>query len=127
MYSVCRARGLWQECRAMQVAKLLGPAVQRLLSGSPEELAQALEELHTEDLAEILIELPDAQRVGLLEALEPAIAGEVLSRLPEELSAHMIEQLDVARAADLVSEMAADDRADLLQGLDALESPRSPG
>jgi magnesium transporter len=101
----------------MRLASLLGPDLKQLLKEDPDQVRELLDEIHPEDLADLVGDL------------EPDEAGELLSRLPAEDAAPIFERLDEQEQEDLVeqmppesmaqiaSEMAADDRADLFSVL----------
>ncbi|MGE5459287.1 MAG: magnesium transporter [Solirubrobacterales bacterium] len=74
--------------------------------------------LHPADLAEIASELPPAEGVGLLEALEEELAADTLEEMTPEDQVRMLEALGPERAARLLERMSPDDAADLLQDLE---------
>ena len=102
----------------MHVGRLLEPDLRRLLEESPEDLREAIEELHPEDLAELTASLPPAEAARLLEVLDPETAAELLERLPPEAQRGVLQALPAERAASLLGEMSPDDRVDLIQELE---------
>ena len=74
--------------------------------------------LHPADLAEIASELPPAEGVGLLEALEEEVAADTLEEMGPEDQVRMLEALGPERAARMLERMSPDDAADLLQDLE---------
>jgi magnesium transporter len=108
---------LGQESRAMQVGKLLGPDVGIALGLEPEGVAEALQELHVQDLAELLAELSDAEVAQLVGMLPIDVSADVLCRMQAEQAAGVVALLADSRAAQVLRAMAADDRADLIQQL----------
>jgi len=74
--------------------------------------------LHPADLAEIASELPPAEGVGLLEALEEEVAADTLEEMTPEDQVRMLEALGPERAARMLERMSPDDAADLLQDLE---------
>jgi magnesium transporter len=97
----------------MRLGSLLAPDIRQLLKEDPEQVRELLDEIHAEDLADVVSEL------------EPDEAGELLARMPAEDAAPIFERLDEHEQEELVnemapesvaeiaSEMAPDDRADL--------------
>ena len=97
----------------MRLGSLLAPDIRQLLKEDPEQVRDLLDEIHAEDLADVVSEL------------EPDEAGELLARMPAEDAAPIFERLDEHEQEELVnemapesvaeiaSEMAPDDRADL--------------
>jgi magnesium transporter len=104
--------------RAMHVSKLLTPDLKTMLAEEPEQLKDALSEVHPEDIAAVMVdELPPEQAAALLQRLPVAQAAEVLERLPEELRTAMLALWKPETSAEVLTEMAADDRADLINEL----------
>ena len=101
----------------MQVGKLLGPDVRTALGSEPEGVAEALQELHVQDLAEVLAELSDVEVAQLVGMLPIDVSADVLCRMQPEQAGGVIALLAESRAAQVLRAMAADDRADLVQQL----------
>ena len=94
------------------------PNLRRTLERSPEQLQDALSEVHPEDIAAVLTEeLPLELAAQVVQRLPVEQAAAVLERLPEELRVHLVGQLPAEDTAEMISEMAADDRADLMNEL----------
>jgi magnesium transporter len=101
----------------MRLASLLGPDLREVLKDDPDQVRELLDELHPEDLADIVGDL------------EPDLAAQLLARLPAEDAAPIFERLDEGEQGEIVevmppesvahiaSEMAPDDRADLFSVL----------
>ncbi|MDH5674339.1 MAG: magnesium transporter [Myxococcales bacterium] len=99
----------------MRGSQLLGPDVLKALESDPSALdPEVLEELHAEDLAEFVAELPEAEEGRVLDALPLELAADVVARLPLERAVELVERRGHERTAPLLLEMAADDRADLI-------------
>lgn len=64
----------------MRLSELLGPDLEH----EPEELREALERVHLEDIAELIEDIPENQGTSLLRLLEPEVGAEVLGRLSLE-------------------------------------------
>ena len=104
----------------MRVSKLLTPDLKTTLEEEPEQLQDALSEVHPEDIAAVLVdELPPEQAAEVVKRLPLEQAAEVLERLPEELRISILAHFKPETSADLLSEMAPDDRADLVNELPA--------
>ena len=101
----------------MRLAKLLGPDLAQTLAQDPDELREALDAFHTEDIAELLEDLPQAEAIALFKAVPPDLAAAVLGHMPEEERARILELLGAENAAEVITEMAPDDRADAIQDL----------
>jgi len=101
----------------MRLAKLLGPDLAQTLAQDPDELREALDAFHTEDIAELLEDLPQAEAIALFKAVPRDLAAAVLAHMPEEERARILQLLGAADAAQVITEMAPDDRADAIQDL----------
>src|SRR5262245_25639147 len=113
----CRARSFLHNSAAMQQPSKL-PNLKKTLEQSPEQLEDALSEVHPEDIAAVLAEeLPLDQAAEVVQRLPVEQAAEVLERLPEEVRVNLLAKLKPETSAEMVTEMAADDRADLMNEL----------
>jgi magnesium transporter len=101
----------------MRVSKLLTPNLKTTLEEEPDQLPDALSEVHPEDIAELVDELAPEQAARVVERLPVGQAAEVLERLPGELRISMLGQWSAETSAEMLTEMAADDRADLVNEL----------
>jgi magnesium transporter len=101
----------------MRVSKLLTPDLQTTLEEEPEQLQDALSEVHPEDIAVMLEDLEPERAAQLMRALPLEQAAEVLERLPDELRISMLARWKPEDSAEMMTEMAADDRADLVNEL----------
>ncbi|MDD9946887.1 MAG: magnesium transporter [Myxococcales bacterium] len=101
----------------MRLSKLIAPDLERILETEPGQLEEALSEVHAEDVAQVVCELPPERATEFTRALPAQMAADVLERLPEDLRVHIVEALGPATSAELVSEMDPDDRADLVAEL----------
>ncbi len=94
------------------------PNLKRTLERAPEQLEDALSEVHPEDIAAVLAEeLTPEEAAQVVERLPVEQAAAVLERLPEDLRVMLIERLRPETSAEMIGEMAADDRADLMNEL----------
>ncbi len=74
----------------MRLASLLGPDIKQILKEDPEALRELLDDIHAEDLADIISEL------------EPDEAAELLARIPAEDAAPIFERLEEHEQEELV-------------------------
>ncbi|HET6336807.1 MAG TPA: magnesium transporter [Polyangiales bacterium] len=94
------------------------PFLKPTLEHAPEQLEDALSEVHPEDIAAVLAEELSIEQAALVVAHLPIEqAAAVLERLPEELRVTLITQLRPQTSAEMITEMSADDRADLMNEL----------
>jgi len=73
--------------------------------------------LHPADIADIVEDLPPAERESVFETLDEEVAAEALEEIDPEIQVSIVESLDSNRAADIVEEMDPDAAADLLGDL----------
>jgi magnesium transporter len=101
----------------LRVAVAIAPEVRQLLDEDPAELEALFDEIHDEDLADLLDTLTREERAKLLRTLQPERAASILERLEDDEQQELVQDLGIERAAPIVSEMAADDRTDLIEAL----------
>jgi len=73
-----------------------------------------LAKLHPADIADIVEELPPAEREAVFETLDEEVAAETLEELVAKMKVSVLSRLDSERAADIVEEMDPDAAADVL-------------
>lgn len=99
----------------MSSGQLEGPELQALLEQDP---AQAvIEEVHPQDVADIVEDLQQEQAGKLMEHLPTEFAAQVFERLDQDTQAQLTETLGMDKTAELALEMDPDDRADFLSVL----------
>ena len=77
------------------------------------------------DLADVLTELDEQERVTVVEALPPEVSSQALVEMPEEAHAEAtLAALPPERAAEIVEELEDDDAADILGELDREKQER---
>lgn len=77
------------------------------------------------DLADVLTELDERERVAVVEALPPEVSSQALVEMPEEAHAEdTLAALAPERAAEIVEELEDDDAADILGELDPEKQER---
>jgi CBS domain-containing protein len=83
---------------------------------------EGLAKLHPADIADIVEDLPRAEREAVFETIDEEVAAETLEELDPDIKVSVVESLDKDRAADIVEEMDPDAAADLLGDLAAEHS-----
>jgi magnesium transporter len=78
---------------------------------------EGLSKLHPADIADIVEDLPAAEREAVFETINEEVAAEALEELDPKVQVSIVESLDSDRAADIVQEMDPDAAADLLENL----------
>src|SRR5262245_34773344 len=78
---------------------------------------EGLSKLHPADIADIVEDLPPAEREAVFETIDEEVAAETLEELDRDVQVSVVESLDKERAADIVEEMDPDAAADLLGDL----------
>src|SRR5437773_5774067 len=78
---------------------------------------KGLARLHPADIADIVEDLPPAQREAVFETIDEEVAAETLEEIEPDIQVSIVESLDSNRAADIVEEMDPDAAADLLGDL----------
>ena len=78
---------------------------------------ERLAQLHPSDIADILEDLPAAEREAVLTTLDEEVAAEALEEVDPRLQVSMVEGLDSEVAAGIVEEMDPSAAADLLAEL----------
>src|SRR4051812_19322020 len=94
----------------LRVAVAIAPEVRQLLRDNPEELRLLMEEIHDEDLADLLGLLNDEEAAQVLTALKAKDAATIFERLDDDTQEAMVEQIGVEDMAPIAAEMSADER-----------------
>ena len=115
----------------MRLSSLILPDLDANFAGDPEVVRELFEELHAEDVADIVEQAERPLAVQMLVSLGAERAAEVLECVEPDLQVALVEQLGVERAVPIVHEMSSDDRADFVAELpedfkDALLSQMDP-
>lgn len=95
----------------------LNPSHETQQAASTERLIQQLIDLKPADLAESLLELPDARRAEVIAELSDELIADALEEMSEADQLKVLAPLDTDRAADVIDEMEPDDAADLIAAL----------
>lgn len=102
----------------MRLSTLIGPDIKAVLLRGEEAIRAALEDVHAEDIAELVEDLTDEEGIAILQALGPEDGADVIERLPADKQIAILSGLGHEGAAELLVEVDPDDRADLVQELD---------
>src|SRR5580704_17726064 len=97
----------------MRLGSLLAPDIRQLLKEDPEQVRDLLDEIHAEDLADVVSELEPDEAGELLARMPAEDAAPIFERLDEHEQEELIESMAPESVAEIASEMAPDDRADL--------------
>jgi magnesium transporter len=101
----------------MRLASLLGPELKQLLKEDPDQVRDLLDEIHPEDLADLVGDLDPDEAGELLARMPAEDAAPIFERLDEQEQEDLVEQMPPQSVAQIASEMSADDRADLFSTL----------
>jgi len=101
----------------MRLASLLGPELKQLLKEDPDQVRELLDEIHPEDLADLVGDLDPDEAGELLSRLPAEDAAPIFERLDEQEQEELVEQMPPHSVVQIASEMAADDRADFFSAL----------
>ena len=96
----------------MRLASLLGPDLKQILKEDPSQLKDLLDEIHAEDLADIIGDLEPDEAAQLLAQLPAEDAADIFERLEEHEQGELVDIMPPESVAQIASEMAPDDRAD---------------
>lgn len=103
--------------------------LQELLEADqPAALQEFLTALHPSDLADLLEQVDEDERMRMLVALadEPALAAEALAEMePDEHPEDSLAALGSEQMADIIAEMSDDDAADLIGEMDPEDQVRA--
>ncbi|MBN2194786.1 MAG: magnesium transporter [Polyangiaceae bacterium] len=103
----------------MHLARLIGPELETLLAEEPSAVRALLDEIHPEDIADLVDALDDQRAGQLLAELPVRYAGQVFARLDQERQLELTALMGVARTSRIAVEMEGDDRADFVRALPA--------
>ena len=107
--------------RPLPAARLL----ELLREGQVSEFLARARLLEAADLADVLAQADEDERIEIAKLLPPDLTGEALIEMPEEEHAEeTLAALPREQAAEIVGEMPDDDAADILGGLEPAEQRR---
>jgi magnesium transporter len=101
----------------LRMALAIVPEVRQLLREDPSQLSALMEEIHDEDLADLIGLLDEDEAAQVLKTLKAKDAAPIFERLDEDTQEAMVEQLGLESIAPIAAEMSADDRVDLIEAL----------
>jgi magnesium transporter len=101
----------------MRLASLLGPDLKQVLKEDPDQVRELLDEIHPEDLADIIGDLDADEAAELLARMSAEDAAPIFERLDEEEQGDIAPLMPPESVAQIASEMAPDDRADFFSVL----------
>jgi magnesium transporter len=93
-----------------------------LASADDEELGALVSGLHPADLADLLEELEEEERVRVFRLLPAEVASETLTELPVDERGELLDRADPGQVREIFTQLAADDAADILGELDRTEA-----
>ena len=106
--------------RRRRTGRLVGWEMLREFFGGANLVTQQvseLREMHPADAATQIAALEESERHAVADAMNDEDLADLLVELPEDEAAAMIEHLDTERAADVLEEMDIDDAVDVLAEL----------
>lgn len=101
----------------MRLSKLLGPDLKQVLREDPEQARALLDEIHPEDLADLVGDLDPDEAAELFALMSAEDAAPIFGRLEEDEQGEIAPLMPPESVAHIMSEMAPDDRADFLSVL----------
>jgi magnesium transporter len=96
----------------MRLARLIGPDLLTLVREAPDQLNELLDEIHPEDICDVIADFDDEAAATLITLLPPDYGAEVLARIPEERQEQLASLMGAGSVARIATRMNADDRAD---------------
>lgn len=101
----------------MRLAALLGPDLKQILREDPDQVRELFEDLHAEDIADIVSELEPDEAAAFLARLPAEEAAPIFERLEDHEQEEIANEMPIESVAQIASEMAPDNRADLFSTL----------
>ena len=89
----------------------------RLESGDLDQVRSMLESFHPSEIADLLESLPGRSRRVLWELVDREVEGEVLTEVQDAVRAGLLERMQPQEVADVTKDLDTDDAADILQDL----------
>jgi magnesium transporter len=86
------------------------------------ELGALVGRVHPADLADLLEQLDEEERVRVFRLLPPDVASETLTELEGEERGDLLERVDPGQVREIFTQLAADDAADILGELDRADA-----
>jgi magnesium transporter len=101
----------------MRIGTLLAPELKQVLKDDPDAVRLLLDEIHAEDIADLVAELEPDEAAELMALLPAEEAAPIFERLEEDEQEELVELMPTESVAQIASEMASDDRADFFSVL----------
>src|SRR5215468_8240699 len=101
----------------MSLAKVISPDIEELIRENPAQIPAAVADLHPADIAELLDELPQEDRLTLFEALPTEQGAAVLSELKGETLRLILHRASPAKLGAELDRLPADEVTFLLEHL----------
>ena len=92
-----------------------------LEEGRSDEAVALVAPLHAADMADLLEQLPGAERNFLVESLGTSLEAETYTHLDEAVREDIIENIDNAVLANVVVELEHDDAVDFIESLETTD------
>ncbi|HEY4716699.1 MAG TPA: CBS domain-containing protein, partial [bacterium] len=99
----------------------LEPRINKLTIGISKQL---LAKIHPADIANMLIHLPEKERVVLISALPPKVSADVIAELSPEVQASILEEIGTERASGILQHLSPDEATDLISDLPGEKAKR---
>ncbi len=102
----------------MSTQAVAGKDLQALLELEPDILKKEMLNLHTSELAELLLACRnDEERLRLMQAIPDDLLGDTLLELPETMKEDLLAKLNPSDIEDVVEHLDSDDATDILQSV----------
>ena len=101
----------------MSLAKVISPDIEELIRENPEQIPAAVADMHPADIAELLDELPQEDRLVLFEALPPDQGAAVLSELKGETLRLVLHRASPEKLGPQLDRVPGDEVTFLLERL----------
>ena len=107
------------ETRELLEQQVMDAVLELLAQKDYRQLRSLSEELQPADLAELLEDMEQSQRLLVFRLLKKEVAAEAFSYMDAEERGELVEALSDAKLTEVLEEMALDDAADLLEEMPA--------
>ncbi len=99
-------------------AKLVSRIRDSIAAHDADAIHEIFDPMHPADLADVLEQIPDADRAILLDLWQGGVDAEVLTEVDEALREELIDSLEPAELAEAVRDLESDDVVDLVEDLE---------
>ncbi len=83
---------------------------QVLFNKYPTEAVRQLEQMHTDDVGKILVDLPIAKTIKIWERFSPQLAARILEELPDSYAGELMQKIEPNRGASVLLAIMDDER-----------------